>query len=488
MMTIVFPFLRNPWIQIFYWIFIFTGGPGPVISSCPGNIVQPSNSSTAVVFVSWDQPVGSGTEDTGNQASANGFFGVGPNPTAVTYRYSLAGLTNGCTFTVLVPDTGNTAPNPPNCPTTPVNVTTIPGATTATNTFGPFTCTDVEQGAILAQCDPMSGSQFSVGSNAVTCDCTDNGGLANACTFIVIVKAGNTQPGPPNCPDTGVTVTQYGESTSARATFGPFVCSDAEQGSIPATCNPASGSTFNIGGNYAVTCTCTDDGGLQNSCNFFVNVSAGNTQPGLPNCPDTGVTVTTVGGSTSARATFGPFVCSDAEQGSILAICIPASGSIFNIGGNNAVTCTCTDNGGLQNSCNFFVNVVAGNTQPGPPNCPDTGVTITTVGGSTPAVATYGPFVCSDAEQGSILATCNPGSGSTFNIGGNNAVTCTCTDNGGLQNSCNFFVNVAAISLAGNTQPDPPNCPNNGVTVFTVEASQTAVATYGPFFCSDNDV
>lgn len=82
---------------------------------------------------------------------------------------------------------GNTAPNPPNCPITPVSVTTIPGATSATATYGPFTCTDAEQGAIVAQCNPMSGSQFSVGSNGVTCTCTDNGGLQNACTFVVTV-------------------------------------------------------------------------------------------------------------------------------------------------------------------------------------------------------------------------------------------------------------------------------------------------------------
>ncbi|KAJ8034337.1 Fibropellin-1 [Holothuria leucospilota] len=336
---------------------------------------------------------------------------------------------------------GTTRPGPPNCPDSAVTVTTVGGSASAVATYGPFTCSDAEQGSIIASCNPMSGTPFNIGgNNVVTCTCTDNGGLQSSCTFFVNVTRGNTQPGPPNCPFDGVTVFTVGGS--ARATYGPFVCSDAEQGSIITTCNPASGTTFSIGGNNVVTCTCTDNGGLQSSCTFFVNIMQENAPPGPPDCPNNGVTVVTVGGSTTAVATYGPFVCSDAEQGPITATCNPVSGTTFSIG-NNVVACTCTDNGGRRSSCTFFVNIIRGNTPPGPPNCPNNGVTVVTIGGSLTAVATYGPFVCSDAEQGPITATCNPVSGSQFSIGGLNTVTCTCTDNGGLQSNCNFRVTVS---------------------------------------------
>lgn len=48
-------------------------------------------------------------------------------------------------------------------------------------------CSDVEDIRIQPVCDPPSGSFFSVGSQLVTCNCTDSGGLSSQCTFTATV-------------------------------------------------------------------------------------------------------------------------------------------------------------------------------------------------------------------------------------------------------------------------------------------------------------
>ena len=60
--------------------------------------------------------------------------------------------------------------------------------------WAPPTCTDLDQNdnTLTTSCNPVSGFFFSgVGSNSVTCTCTDNGGLSDTCVFTVTVEGKN---------------------------------------------------------------------------------------------------------------------------------------------------------------------------------------------------------------------------------------------------------------------------------------------------------
>ncbi|KAJ8031854.1 Hyalin [Holothuria leucospilota] len=168
----------------------------------------------------------------------------------------------------------NTQPNPPNCPRSGENITTVRGSLTAVATYGPFVCSDAEQGLIEATCNPVSGSSFNIGQNEVTCTCTDSGGLVSSCNFLVSVTDNtgfNSSPSPPNCPSSSLVLRASEESNSAVANYGTISCSDVQQGSIVATCQPSTGSVFSVGATL-VTCICVDDGNLTSSCAFILTV------------------------------------------------------------------------------------------------------------------------------------------------------------------------------------------------------------------------
>ncbi|KAJ8034516.1 hypothetical protein HOLleu_21392 [Holothuria leucospilota] len=174
--------------------------------------------------------------------------------------------------------------------------------------------------------------------------------------FVFFTIQLQTHNQPPNCPNTETNLSALRGTQTTIATYGPFFCSDVEQSSILATCNPVSGSPFNIGGNNVVSRTCTESGDLANSCNFLVSQLDPDTGPLVPACPSFPFMISASVGSNSAVADYGVILCADLQEGSIAAICQPAAGSLFSIG-SNVVRCTCVDNGNLTSNCVFNVIV-----------------------------------------------------------------------------------------------------------------------------------
>ena len=166
--------------------------------------------------------------------------------------------------------------------TAPGNITTP--ATSAAGAAVTFTAAgnDIEDGAIAAVCAPASGSTFAIGATTVNCTVTDNGGLTASGSFTVTV----TNNGPSFTPPLNITTV----ATSAAGAAVTFTAngSDLEQGTIPAVCTPASGSTFVIG-TTTVSCTVTDNGGLTASGSFTVTVTPGNSAPTCSATPSTPV-------------------------------------------------------------------------------------------------------------------------------------------------------------------------------------------------------
>jgi hypothetical protein len=110
---------------------------------------------------------------------------------------------------------------------------------------------------------PVPGSFFAVGTNTVFV--ATNGELA--CTFRVIVL--DTEPPVIQCPPNMV-VTIPSSADGANVTFPPPVASD-NCSVASATCNPPSGSGFNVG-IHTVTCTARDASGNTVTCQFAIEV------------------------------------------------------------------------------------------------------------------------------------------------------------------------------------------------------------------------
>ena len=133
---------------------------------------------------------------------------------------------------------------------------------------------------------------------------------------------------------------------------------DAVDGTITAVCESAtgltSGSTFPLGASGTeVICTATDTAGLSSVGSFVVTVQD-LSPPSLPVLPDLTVQATSTGGTPVSWSE----VAIDLVDGQVPAICTPASGSTFPIGGPSQVTCEATDLAGNSSIATFYVTVV----------------------------------------------------------------------------------------------------------------------------------
>jgi hypothetical protein len=132
------------------------------------------------------------------------------------------------------------------------------------------TATDAVDGEVPVTCTPVSGSLFPVGATTVQCSASDSRGNTSDASFTVTVTQSGSAP--PELQLSDITV----EATSqagAEVTFTPVAIDDVD-GTIPATCTPASGSTFPLG-STTVQCTATDSHGNTAEGSFEVNVTDG---------------------------------------------------------------------------------------------------------------------------------------------------------------------------------------------------------------------
>jgi hypothetical protein len=151
-------------------------------------------------------------------------------------------------------------------------VVTVPADMTV-NATGPSgavvkfsaSASDVVDGAITPSCSPASGSTFAIGSTTVTCTAKDKAGLTGSASFKVTV----VDKTPPKLTlPSDMTV----QATNSSGAVVKFSASDLVDGSVPVTCNPASGSTFPVG-ITTVTCSAKDKAGNSASGSFKVTVT-----------------------------------------------------------------------------------------------------------------------------------------------------------------------------------------------------------------------
>ena len=309
--------------------------------------------------------------------------------------------------------------------TPPANITTP--ATSGAGAVVMFTATgdDAEDGQIPAVCTPASGSTFGITTTTVNCTVTDLAGATATGSFTVTV----TNNTPTFAPPANITK----PATSSAGAVATFAASgtDVEDGSIPAVCSPASGTTFAIT-TTTVNCIVTDSKGATATGSFTVTVT--NNVPTFT--PPANITrfATSAAGASVGFAAMG----NDVEDGPIAAACSPVSDSTFPIG-TTTVHCTVTDSRGAVAMGSFLVTV---NNNP-PTFTPPANI-------STPATSGAGASVSfsaagHDVEDGVIPAVCAPASASTFPIG-TTPVNCTVTDSKGASASGAFTVTVTSVA------------------------------------------
>jgi hypothetical protein len=120
---------------------------------------------------------------------------------------------------------------------------------------------------LTATCLPASGSRFPVGQTTVWCSAVDAAGNTGERSFHVTVVADAT---PPVLTVPAKLVVDATSPAGARVTFAA-TATDAVDGAVPVTCDPASGSTFAIG-DTTVRCTATDAAGNVAAKSFAVHV------------------------------------------------------------------------------------------------------------------------------------------------------------------------------------------------------------------------
>lgn len=361
-------------------------------------------------------------------------------------------------------DTLNVTARVVSCDTTPP-VLHLPANMTVEAT-GPdgavvtFTATadDADPEHPAVSCSPASGSTFPLGTTPVTCAATDAAGNTATGSFSVTVV--DTTP-PEITTPTEITV---GEVTADGAVveYSGQSAVDLVDGPVPVSCEPESGSRFDLGEN-TVTCQAADSRGNSATKTFTITVK------------DTTGPVLALPGNITAEAT-GPngavvtftASASDNVDGELTPACSPASGSTFALG-PTPVTCAATDSSG-NTTTGFFV-VTVQDTTPPVLNLP-AGLTVEATGPDGAVVAFTA--TAEDLVDGVVEVTCSPPSGSTLGLG-THTISCSAADTRGNTANGSFSVTVQdttppELHLPGDQELEATG-PDGAAAIFTVSAT-----------------
>ena len=151
-----------------------------------------------------------------------------------------------------------------------------PSGTTVNDSAPPFgsepvnytiSATDNVDSDVDIDCNPASGSPFSVGSTTVNCTATDDSDNQSQISFSVTVQG---KEAPIVTVPASITVEANGPG-GAIVNYPPATATDSASGSLQATCEPPSGSRFPVG-TTLVTCSASDGSGTVGSASFQIRV------------------------------------------------------------------------------------------------------------------------------------------------------------------------------------------------------------------------
>jgi hypothetical protein len=236
---------------------------------------------------------------------------------------------------------------------------------------------------------------------------------------------------PPTISQSDIIVSTPQGKCAQTVNYTPTV-TDSCSGVANVACVPPSGSVFQKGVTK-VTCTAVDNKGNTAISSFNVTV-VDNQPPAFTGTPPN-VTHSTDSGTCSAVVTFATPVATDACQGTVPVVCVPASGSTFPKG-MTVVHCTATNNDQITANTSFTVTI-ADNEKPTVVSAPE--VFAIAPPGATSAAVSFAPVVTDNCPGLHVVLL--PASGSVFPLG-TTTVNGTATDAVGNVTTFSFKVNV----------------------------------------------
>lgn len=262
--------------------------------------------------------------------ASGSLFPVGTTTVTCNAGPDSGGKTATATFSVTV-NSDLTAPTL-NVPENPL-VVEASGVTTAVN-FAVSASDNIDT-AVSVVCTPASGSAFAVGTTSVTCVASDD--FNNQATSGFEVEVIDTTAPLIDVPLGGI-ATQAPDDNGAIIEYA-ISANDLVEGTLSATCIPASGSLFPVG-ETMVSCSAEDAAGNSASTSFTVTVAEPNARADLALTISLPSAAVMVGEQFSAGLTLRNNGPNDAN-GIVLSLPLPA-GLSFVSGGPS----TC----GLENS------------------------------------------------------------------------------------------------------------------------------------------
>ena len=330
--------------------------------------------------------------------------------------------------------------------TKPLVTVGAPAATEATGALTPVTFAasayDAVDGARPVTCTTAagaayaSGDSFPVGTTTLTCSATDKAGNTGTSDAFNVVVTDTTAP----VVTTPANVVVGNDA--ATVTYANATATDRVDGTVAASCTPASGTTFTLG-TTTVTCSATDRAGNKGSATFTVEVQDV-TKPLVTVPADQTVEAT---GPNGAAVTYAAVTAEDDIDGTLTPTCSKASGTVFPLG-DTKVTCSAKDAAGNIGDSSFTITVED-------TTAPTVSVPANITKEATSAAGATATFSASasDAVDGSVATTCAPTSGSTFALGAT-TVICSATDAAGNTGTTSFTVTVRDTTAPVVTVPD----------------------------------
>ncbi|QIK74577.1 HYR domain-containing protein [Nocardioides piscis] len=370
--------------------------------------------------------------------------GLGSQTASCTYS-DAQGLTATASATYSIVDTTRPlvtadAPSPTEASGRLTNVTFATSAYDAVDGTRPVTCRSAD-GTVHAP-----GDGFPVGTTTLTCSATDKAGNTGVSAPIDVVVTDTL--GPVVTPPANITV----GNDAATVSYEEATAIDLVDGTVPATCTPASGTRFSLG-STPVTCTATDRAGNTGTATFSVEVQDV-TKP-IVTVP-ANVTVEATGPD-GALVTYDAATGHDDVDGPVDATCDKASGTAFPLG-ETEVTCSAEDAAGNVGDSSFTVTVED-------TTAPTITVPEPITEEATSAAGARVSFSASaeDAVDGPVSTTCEPVSGSTFALG-TTTVICSATDAADNTRTNSFTVTVRDTTAPTVRVPDDTGAEATGPT------------------------
>ena len=316
------------------------------------------------------------------------------------------------------------------------------------------TATDPDDPVITVHCSSSpsgmsSGSTFPIGTTGIHCTASDAAGNAAApLDFAVTVL----DPAP--FVTVPVSIDDSTSDPNGKTESFAVSATDYLDGTLLASCDHASGSTFPVGAT-TVLCSATNSSHLITTASFTVTIRYIDATPPVLHGP--GDVTATATASTGAAVPFTVTAADPDDAPGVLALaCDHASGATFSIG-VTTVTCHAHDPAGNEAQPLSFT-VTVGDAPPLLWLPGDISATTNARGGKVETFA----ISATDFADGSVPVVCDHASGDVFPVG-ITTVHCHATNRSGQTTSGSFTVSVTYVDVT------PP--------VFHAPVDLTATAT-----------